>query len=94
MQERIDEVKGALCNSGVSFGAKQAEPKDVNTYAFKHDPKDFKVYWDVRKGLIPIVGGARETGNLQFITSWCSNALLGSLLKCHGLFCCSDLDED
>ena len=49
MQERIDEVKGALSHAGLSFGAKKAEPKDVNTYEFKYDPKAFKVYWDVRK---------------------------------------------
>lgn len=62
VQERIDECKGALTLANVAFGAKRAEPKDVDTYGFKKDPKDFNVYWDVRKGLIPIVGGARETG--------------------------------
>lgn len=62
LQERIDECKGALSLANVAFGAKRAEPKDVDTYGFKKDPKDFNVYWDVRKGLIPIVGGARETG--------------------------------
>lgn len=64
VQERIDECKGALTIANVAFGAKRAEPKDVDTYGFKKDPKDFNVYWDVRKGLIPIVGGARETGLL------------------------------
>lgn len=39
----------------------------VTDYPFKHDPKDFKVYWDVRKGLIPIVGGAREPGTAMLI---------------------------
>ena len=48
--------------ANVTFGAKRSDPKDVDTYDFKKDPKDFTVYWDVRKGLIPIVGGARETG--------------------------------
>lgn len=55
-------MKGALDGAKVTFGATRAEPKDVETYAFQKDPKDFNVYWDVRKGLIPIVGGARETG--------------------------------
>lgn len=64
VQERIDECKGALTLANVAFGAKRSEPKDVDTYGFKKDPKDFNVYWDVRKGLIPIVGGARETGLL------------------------------
>lgn len=66
LQERIDEVKGALSVANVAFGAKRAEPKEVDTYAFQKDPKDFNVYWDVRKGLIPIVGGARETGQSLF----------------------------
>lgn len=39
----------------------------MDTYGFKKDPKDFNVYWDVRKGLIPIVGGARETGLLLLL---------------------------
>lgn len=59
LQERIDECKGALSLANVAFGAKRAEPKDVDTYGFKKDPKDFNVYWDVRKGLIPIVGGGK-----------------------------------
>ncbi len=62
MQERIDEVKGALQADNVTCGGTRADPKDLDTYDFKKDPKDFNVYWDVRKGLIPIVGGARETG--------------------------------
>ena len=76
MQERVDEVKGALLNADLVFGAKKSDLKDVDTYDFKHDVKDFKVYWDVRKGLIPIVGGARETGKgfkfrLQLLTMCC-----------------------
>ena len=64
MQERIDEVMGALQAANVTCGSTRAEPKDLDTYDFKKDPKDYNVYWDVRKGLIPIVGGARETGRL------------------------------
>lgn len=71
LQERIDEVKGALLNADLVFGAKQSDLKDVETYDFKHDPKDFKVYWDVRKGLIPIVGGARETGTILLLCICC-----------------------
>lgn len=68
-------MKGALGAANVTFGAKRAEPKDVETYAFQKDPKDFNVYWDVRKGLIPIVGGARETGALPQGTSHLTAAL-------------------
>ena len=53
--------------ANVTFGAKRSDPKNVDTYDFKKDPKDFTVYWDVRKGLIPIVGGARETGQQPLV---------------------------
>ena len=61
-QERIAEVKQALLRARLPFGAKAAAPMDLEAYEFKHDKRDYNVYWDVRKGLIPIVGGARETG--------------------------------
>ena len=87
LQERIDECKGALSLANVAFGAKRAEPKDVDTYGFKKDPKDFNVYWDVRKGLIPIVGGARETGLLLHLLPLSSS--MGMKLKHFaGMSCC------
>ena len=55
-------MRGALLQSGLPFGATAAKPQELDLYGFKHEPKDYNVYWDVRKGLIPIVGGARETG--------------------------------
>ena len=62
VQENICEVQTALRESGLPFGAKASEPQPLDFYGFKHDPTDYNVYWDVRKGRIPIVGGARETG--------------------------------
>lgn len=44
------------------FGAHAGEPQPLERYAFRDDPKESKVFWDVRKGLIPIVGGSREAG--------------------------------
>lgn len=79
MQERIDEVMGALQAANVTCGSTRAEPKDLDTYEFKKDPKDFNVYWDVRKGLIPIVGGARETGGLSWHPACCLAACFISL---------------
>ena len=88
VQERIDEVMGALQAANVTCGSTRAEPKDLGTYNFKKDPKDFNVYWDVRKGLIPIVGGARETGGLfrhparglaAYLTFLCLAACAGSI---------------
>ena len=85
LQDRIDEVKGALAAANMTFGAKKSEPKDVETYAFKKDPKDFNVYWDVRKGLIPIVGGARETG--APLLNWSLQTCLLAHPSCHLLRC-------
>lgn len=56
LNERIDEVIKALERSGLPFGAKAAQPQKVTEFKFTPDAKEFKVYWDVRKGLIPIVG--------------------------------------
>ena len=61
-QERILEVMGSMKAAGLPFGARKDEPQDMDFYPFKRDAKDYGVYWDTRKGLIPIVGGARETG--------------------------------
>ena len=55
-------MQQALLRAKLPFGAKAAQPMQLDAYEFKHDKKDYNVYWDVRKGLIPIVGGARETG--------------------------------
>ncbi len=62
VQERICEVHKALLRGRLPFGARAAQPMTLETYGFKHDKKEYNVYWDVRKGLIPIVGAARETG--------------------------------
>ena len=63
VQDRIAEVQTALNRAKLPFGARKVHPMSLDTYEFKLDKKDYNVYWDVRKGLIPIVGGARETGN-------------------------------
>lgn len=67
LQASIDEVNRALLRHGLPFGAKAAEPKALETYPFSHDPKACKTFWDVRKGLIPIVGAAREAGTSMLI---------------------------
>lgn len=54
------QVHRALRRSGLPFGAKAVEPKALEDYPFHHDAKNSKTFWDVRKGLIPIVGAARE----------------------------------
>ncbi|KAK9821918.1 hypothetical protein WJX81_005753 [Elliptochloris bilobata] len=67
LEERICEVRKALLRAGLPFGAKVAQPMSLDDYEFKHDKADYNVYWDVRKGLIPIVGAARETGTSMLI---------------------------
>ena len=64
VQANIDEVYGCLRKSKLPFGPHKGELKPLEHYAFRDDPKEAKVFWDVRKGLIPIVGGARESGAL------------------------------
>lgn len=67
LEARIQEVQKALQRSGLPFGPATTSPKALGDYPFKHAEKDFKVYWDVRKGLIPIVGAAREAGTSMLI---------------------------
>ena len=57
-------MRKALLRANLPFGGKASQPMSLDEYCFKHEPVDYNVYWDVRKGLIPIVGAARETGAL------------------------------
>ena len=61
-QAMISDVIVTLEQSGLPFGANKATPQKLSYYPFRHEPKDYGVFWDTRKGLIPIVGGAREVG--------------------------------
>ena len=62
LEKRIAEVNAALKRAGLPLGRRASEPKAVEQYPFYHDAQDYNVFWDVRKGLIPIVGAAREAG--------------------------------
>lgn len=66
MQARINEVNQAMIRGGLQFGATAEKPQDISMYPFRKEKADYSVYWDVRKGLIPIVGGARESGMLHW----------------------------
>ena len=68
-QDRINEVNSALTDSKLPFGAHSDQLKGLDNYPFREDPAESKVFWDVRKGLIPIVGGGREAGG-------CATAML------------------
>ena len=67
LKARIAEVHRALNGAGLPFGPTPANKKDLDAYAFTTDVSTCKTYWDVRKGLIPIVGGAREAGTSMLI---------------------------
>lgn len=67
LEGRIAEVQNCLKRSKLPFGPSPDIVKPLEEYEFKHDPKEAKVYWDVRKGLIPIVGGAREAGTTMLL---------------------------
>lgn len=58
----IEEVQVALAGAGLRTPQPQR-----SAYPFHKDPSAYNVFWDVRKGLIPIVGGARETGTAMLI---------------------------
>ena len=68
LQNRIDEVNSALTDSKLPFGAHSDQLKGLDNYPFREDPAESKVFWDVRKGLIPIVGGGREAGECSTIS--------------------------
>eukprot|EP01025_Chloroclados_australasicus_P005936 TRINITY_DN1193_c0_g1_i4.p1 TRINITY_DN1193_c0_g1~~TRINITY_DN1193_c0_g1_i4.p1 ORF type:complete len:1085 (-),score=158.95 TRINITY_DN1193_c0_g1_i4:277-3531(-) len=67
LQQNIKEVVDALKGANLKFGPTETTARTVDSYPFLEDPKQFKVYWDVRKGLIPIVGAAREVGTSMLI---------------------------
>jgi len=79
----ISEVAAALDGSGVPVfinDAPQEVRGDTVVEAFRHDPKDSGVYWDARKGLIPIVGGAREPGSSMLLEDVaCETHMLGQM---------------
>jgi D-lactate dehydrogenase len=61
LAKNISEVEACLAQAGL----KSPHPREA--YPFHHDPQAYNVFWDVRKGLIPIVGGGRETGTSMLI---------------------------
>ncbi|KFM26260.1 Glycolate oxidase subunit GlcD [Auxenochlorella protothecoides] len=67
LHARIREIQCALKRAELPFGAKADAPMQVTDYEFWEDPAKYNVYWDVRKGLIPIVGGAREPGTTMLL---------------------------
>lgn len=67
LEESCDEVRRALKRHELPLGGRADAPRALDTYAFTSDAKTCKTFWDVRKGLIPIVGAAREPGTSMLI---------------------------
>jgi len=74
----ISSVCDALQSSGVPVNSASGfTPK-----SFREDPAEYNVFWDARKGLIPIVGGARETGSSMLLEDVaCTTDKLGAMSK-------------
>ena len=62
LQDRIHAVTECVRRAGLPLGCSTSKPRNVDDYPFTDNPAEYKIYWDVRKGLIPIVGAAREPG--------------------------------
>uniref|UniRef100_A0A7S0X8B5 D-lactate dehydrogenase (cytochrome) n=1 Tax=Mantoniella antarctica TaxID=81844 RepID=A0A7S0X8B5_9CHLO len=58
----INAVTSALDGAGMDYLNDRAE-----VYPFTKDESVYKVYWDVRKGLIPLVGSSRAPGTSVLI---------------------------
>lgn len=67
LEESCDEVRRALKRHDLPLGGRADAPRSLDAYAFSTDAKACKTFWDVRKGLIPIVGAAREPGTSMLI---------------------------
>jgi D-lactate dehydrogenase len=60
---QMEQVNREIEEARIQFRTGQ----DVYTNTFQHDPAAGNVFWDMRKGLIPIVGAAREVGTSLLI---------------------------
>eukprot|EP00775_Hariotina_reticulata_P013456 gene13456-13582_t len=71
LEEQIKAAQEALQQSGVTFGGQPTAPLGLESYPFRVNPKarvmETKVFWDFRKGLIPIIGGSRSVGTAMMI---------------------------
>lgn len=57
------KLKGQIEQIGAALG----KIKTVRPIEFTADPTEYKIYWNIRKGLFPAVGAVRETGTTVII---------------------------
>ena len=73
----IKAVSSALDNANMDYLNDRE-----STYPFMKDEAVYKVYWDVRKGLIPLVGSSRQAGTSVLIEDVaCSVDKLGDMTQ-------------
>lgn len=77
LNKSISAVETSLDGAKLNF----LHPR-ATTYPFKKEEDVYKVYWDVRKGLIPMVGSSREAGTSVLIEDVaCEVDKLGAMTK-------------
>ena len=77
LNKGISAVEKSIDNAGVRFLHPRSEK-----YPFSKEEDVYKVYWDVRKGLIPMVGSSREAGTSVLIEDVaCEVDKLGNMTK-------------
>lgn len=67
LHANIQQVYDVLKKNRVNTGPSPELLMPLESYKFNHDPKEYKIYWDFRKGTVPIVGGARQAGTQMMI---------------------------
>ena len=71
LNERIQKALTTLEGSGVPVAAgpngKCSEPESLAKFPLRFDSKQADVFWDMRKGLIPLVGANRTRGTSMLI---------------------------
>ena len=78
LEAAVAEVCGALAGSGVPLRSRSG----FTPSAFYYKPHEYNTFWDARKGLIPVVGGARESGTVMLLEDVaCSTDRLGEMSK-------------
>lgn len=80
--EALTKAINSVCETLVESKVPVVSAAGYTPEAFRHEPADYNVFWDARKGLIPIVGGAREPGSSMLIEDVaCSTEKLGQMSK-------------
>lgn len=67
MVDLVNEVQTKLELANLGVGPNHEMLRNIKDFPFQRNAADFSVFWNFRKGLIPIVGGTRETGTSMLL---------------------------